>query len=186
MAQQSIIPLETLMTKQVRESLEQTMLRAAQEFKVAITSHNLIYVSRDDITAINAGIQGIEKLTPRDFQTGANLMFHYISLPSGARLRGSQQSLPQGYYLVRAFFDQSTGKSKAQLLDEAGKLVLEIPAEIEIHAPPSEVTPMRYVAAATGGIDTNLCVTLDIHVSVVNQDGTLSGALDAKVKYCIN
>jgi hypothetical protein len=106
----------------LRTAVTAALQGAARRAGVAIDTSGLVYGSRDDVLVASAAVAGVDNLTPADLQAGANLMFVYLRLPT------AENRLPAGFYTVHVRTVPGSNTATAQLRNEAGATVAELPA----------------------------------------------------------
>jgi hypothetical protein len=116
--------------QQLRVQLAKELAEVAKVIKVATIPDSFVFASRDDLIVLNAGIEGLEKIGSAELERGANIGLVYLA---GKGPRGDviplRAGLPPGYYVVRAFVTRGA-TARAQLLDQQGKVVAEVPATV--------------------------------------------------------
>jgi hypothetical protein len=140
--------------QQLRQAVTAAMLAASRRAGVAIDASGLVYGSRNDVLVANAAVAGAENITPSDLEAGANLMFVYLRLPT------AENRLPAGFYTVSVRAVPGTDTATAQLRNEAGAMVAEVPART---APLGDEPGARKVKVTLEISDKN--ITIDIEIS---------------------
>jgi hypothetical protein len=108
--------------QQLRQAVAAALTEAARRANVSVDTREFVYGSRDDVTVVNAAVAGADRVTIEDLERGSPLLFVYL------RGVGAERPLPDGFYTVTV---RGTPESAtAQLRNEAGAIVAEVPARI--------------------------------------------------------
>ncbi len=108
--------------QQLRQAVAAALTEAARRANVSVDTREFVYGSSDGVTVVNAAVTGADRLTIEDLERGSPLLFVYL------RGAGAERPLPDGFYTVTV---RGTPESAtAQLRNEAGAVVAEVPARI--------------------------------------------------------
>lgn len=108
--------------QQLRQAVAAALTEAARRANVSVDTREFVYGSSDGVTVVNAAVAGADRLTIEDLERGSPLLFVYL------RGAGAERPLPDGFYTVTV---RGTPESAtAQLRNEAGAVVAEVPARI--------------------------------------------------------
>jgi hypothetical protein len=131
----------------LRQQIGQAMEQAARSLDLVLNTADLVYICRDDIIVVSAGVAGfedVESSTPV-LRTDVGLIYlsREVEVRFGDGVRGSR--LPSGFYAVRVTVDQSRSESDPgitliELLDGAGTAILEFPTTLLPAATGRELT----------------------------------------------
>lgn len=111
------------------QSPKDQLLEASKAAGVNVHAEEVFSVSRDSESVIAAPIAGWEKIPATALAKGVDFGFAHFST--------EEPRVPAGYYSLRAFADVNavgTVQGRVQLLDRAGKVAAELPAQIEVHS----------------------------------------------------
>lgn len=116
----------------LRQQIGQAMEQAARSFGLTLNTSDLVYICRDDIIIVSAGVAGFEDAKSSTPMLRADVGLIYLSreveVRFGDGVRGSR--LPSGFYAVRATVDQTRnphdpGITLLELCDSSGTTISE-------------------------------------------------------------
>lgn len=105
------------------------LLEASRAAGVKVHAEEVFTVSRGDETVTLAPIAGWEGVPATALPNGVEFAFAYFSTRT--------PNVPRGYYRLRAFADArgvGTVEGRVQLIDSAGRVAAELPAQVEVHS----------------------------------------------------
>ena len=122
------------------------LLAASAAAGVQVHDEEVFTLSRGTEAVTVAPIVGWENVPATALPNGVDFGFGYFAT--------REPNVPAGYYRLRAFANPTgpgTVAGRVQLINRAGAVVAELPAEIEVHSmtvPPEAASQRSFVAAA--------------------------------------
>lgn len=168
--------------RMLRASVSASLQAAADRAGVAIDTTTFVYGSSDDVIVANAAVAGLDTLTSADLRRGADLMFAYLSLPTAELQRDPAQALPPGFYTVNLTTVPGSTIARAQLRNEAGRVVAELPALVDGDGAPPGATARPIKVKVSVRIKKGE-IEIDIEITWRDASGRVIGSLAAEVPF---
>jgi hypothetical protein len=110
-------------------SAYEQLFAASKAAGVEVLREQVFMIYRGAETFVTAPIASWAQIPATELRKGINVAFAYVST--------KEPKVPPGYYTIKALANDirlGTVAAKAQLIDRQGKVVVEIPARVEIHS----------------------------------------------------
>jgi xanthine dehydrogenase iron-sulfur cluster and FAD-binding subunit A len=113
-----------------RAAIEVALQVAARNAGVTVDASGAVAAFSREASVVNAAIVGQDE-SPDALRRGVNLLFVHLALPSGEIEQHSKVAIPDGFYIVKLYVDESMKTGRATLHSQNGTEVAALETIVE-------------------------------------------------------